>query len=67
MIVNPDVYIAILKPEITRKHSEPLPKNAENSILLKTKTILYTKIKLKSGVSFFTFSLSGGVRTPAPR
>jgi len=59
--------MAILKPEITGKHSETSEKRKKNNNLLKAKSILKPKYKL-SGGPVFTFSWPGeSVRTPAPR
>jgi len=44
MKVYRDVDIHILKPEITGKQVEKLPKNAKNSNLLKHKKVLNTEI-----------------------
>jgi len=43
------MWISILKPEITGKHSKNLPKNAKNNNLLKTKKILNTEIQTEPG------------------
>jgi len=45
MIVNPDVDVCtVLKPEISGKYSETLPKNEKHYNLQKTKRTLNTEI-----------------------
>ena len=57
------MWMAILKPEITVKHSE---KRKKNNNLLKTKRIANTKIQARWGPGFYIYLARGEVHTPAP-